>query len=213
MSDRREKILETALVLFNEKGIDGVTTRDIAKVLKISQGNLTYYFPAKSDIVFALTQEFTKGVDEALANHSNKAGGNALTDYFYQVEVIFKTHFKFRCIMEKRYGEIMSSFPQARQYLQEFLKIRFAAWEQLNRQLVKEKLAQKTLIEDTYPHSYILNILALYWHQEFLIYFPELSDKQKVEKALAIFFQAYKPYLTGRGLSALKPLLKEMGTY
>jgi AcrR family transcriptional regulator len=213
MSDRREKILDTALLLFNEKGIDGVTTRDIAKVLKISQGNLTYYFPAKSDLVFALTQEFTKGVDEALANHTSKAGGNALTDYFYQVEVVFKTHFKYKCIMEKRYGEIISSFPHAQQYLQEFLKIRFDAWEQLNRQLVKEKLAQKTLIEDTYPHSYILNMLALYWHQEFLIYFPNLSDKQKVEKALAIFFQAYKPYFTAKGLAVLKSLVKEMCHY
>ncbi len=212
MSNRRENILKTALELFNERGIDGVTTRDIAKEIKISLGNLTYYFPSKSDIVFALMQELGKVVDKALANHT-ETGKNALINYFYQVELIFKTHFKYKFIMQKRYGEIVSTFPESQQFVRDFLKIRFDAWEQLNKQLVKEKLAKKELVEESNAHSYILNILALYWHQEFLIYFPELSDKQKVEKALAIFFQAYKPYLTKKGIDELKPLVKELKHY
>lgn len=212
MSNRKENILKTALELFNERGIDGVTTRDIAKEIKISLGNLTYYFPSKSDIVSALMQELGKVVDEALSNHK-ETGKNALINYFYQVELIFKTHFKYKFIMQKRYGEIVSSFPESQQFIRDFLKIRFDAWEQLNEQLVKEKLAKKELVEESNAHSYILNILALYWHQEFLIYFPELSDKQKVEKALAIFFQAYKPYLTKKGLDELTPLLKVLKHY
>jgi len=212
MSSRKEEILKIALSLFNERGIDGVTTREIAKEIKISLGNLTYYFPSKSDIVSALMQELGKAVDDALAKHI-ETGKNGLTNYLYQVELIFKTHFKYKFIMQKRYGEIVSSFPESQQFIRDFLKIRFDAWEQLNKQLVKEKLAKKELIEESNAHSYILNILALYWHQEFLIYFPELSDKQKVEKALAIFFQAYKPYLTKKGLDELKPLLKELKHY
>jgi len=212
MSNRRENILKAALELFNERGIDGVTTRDIANEIKISLGNLTYYFPSKSDIVSALMQELGKTVDEALANHT-ETGKNSLINYFYQVELIFKTHFKYKFIMQKRYGEIVSTFPESQQFVRDFLKIRFDAWEQLNKQLVKEKLAKKELVEESNAHSYILNILALYWHQEFLIYFPELSDKQKVEKALAIFFQAYKPYLTKKGIDELKPLVKELKHY
>ena len=212
MSNRREEILKTALMLFNEKGFDEITTRDIARSLKISLGNLTYYFPAKKDIVFALIQNMANAVDQALSNHRD-TGKNALVNYFYQVELIFKTHFKYRFIMHKRYGEIISSFTESQQYVQDFLKIRFDSWQQLNKQLVKEKLASKALIEESNAHSYVLNILALYWHQEFLIYFPEISDKQKVEKALAIFFQAYKPYLTKKGLEELKPLLAELNHY
>lgn len=212
MSNRREEILETALNLFNGKGIDGVTTRDIAKTLKIGLGNLTYYFPTKTDIVFALTQEFGKKVDEALSNHKD-TGRNSLINYYYQVELIFKTHFKYKFIMHKRYGEIISSFPEIQKFVRDFLKIRFDSWEQLHKQMVKEKLAKKELVDETNALNYILNVLALYWHQEFLIYFPELSDKQKVEKALAIFFQAYKPYLTKKGLDELKPLLKKLDHY
>jgi AcrR family transcriptional regulator len=212
MKIRKEDILEAALKLFNEKGIDGVTTRDIAKSLGISLGNMTYYFPAKNDIVFALTQEFVNAVDAALASYINK-DSSVLVNYFHQVEVIFKTQFKFKFIIQKRYGEIMSSLPEASQFVGEVLKRRFDAWEQLNIQLIKEKLAKKELVEQAHAHSYVLNILALYWHQEFLIYSPELTQKQKVDKALAIYFQAYKPYLTKKGLDELTPLLKELKHY
>lgn len=212
MKIRKEDILEAALGLFNEKGIDGVTTRDIASLLGISLGNMTYYFPTKNDIVFALTQEFVKAVDAALASYVNK-DSSALLNYFHQVELVFKTQFKFKFIIQKRYGEIMSALPETSQFVGEVLKMRFDNWEQLNIQLVKEKLAKKELAEQSHAHSYILNILALYWHQEFLIYSPALSEKHKVEKALAIYFQAYKPYLTKKGLDELTPLLKELKHY
>lgn len=212
MSNRRAEILETALKSFNEKGIDGVTTRDIAKKIKISLGNLTYYFPAKSDIVNALVEEWGKAVDDALTDHTD-TNMNALTDYFYQVKIVFETQLKYKFILQKRYGEIIHSFPDSQKYLSDFLKIRFDSWEQLNKQLVNEELARKELVIESHGLSAMLNILAIFWQQEFLIYFPELTDKQKVEKALAIFFQAYKPYLTKKGLDELTPLLKELKHY
>jgi AcrR family transcriptional regulator len=212
MSNRKQEILEKALELFNEKGIDGVTTRELARALKIRLGNLTYYFPSKNDIVFALTQELGKTIDEALSNHKDKSK-NVLVDHYYQVELIFKTHFKFKFIVHKRYGEIICSFPELQKFVRDFLKIRFDSWMQFHKQLVKEKLAKKELIEESNALNYVLNILALFWHQEFLIYFPELNDKQKVDKALAIYFQAYKPYLTKKGKEDLKPLLKKLEHY
>ncbi|MES2589045.1 MAG: TetR/AcrR family transcriptional regulator [Bacteroidota bacterium] len=213
MKKRRDLILETSLNLLNEKGIDEVTTREIAKTLKISLGNLTYYFPAKKDIILALTHELTKAVDEALSEASANEAPNLLVQYFKQVEIIFTTQLKFKFIVHKRYGEIISLFPEVQKVAQDFLKIRFDAWEQLNKQLVKEKFAKKELVIDSHAHSYVLNILALFWHQEFLIYLPELTDKQKVDKALAIFFQSYKPYLTKKGLDELSPLLEKLNHY
>jgi AcrR family transcriptional regulator len=212
MSKRKSEILKIALALFNEKGVDGVTMRDIAKALHISLGNLTYYFPAKSDIVFTLTQELGKTIDEALSNHKDP-NKSVLLDHYYQVELVFTTHFQFKFIMHKRYGEIMSSFPDLQQFVSDFLKIRFDTWTLFHQQLVKDKLAKEELLEESHALSYILNMLALYWHQEFLIYFPELSDQQKVEKALAIYFQAYKPYLTEKGWGELAPLLKKLEHY
>src|SRR6476646_9564199 len=144
MSERKEDILKTALQLFNKKGIDEVRTRDIAKEMKISLGNLTYYFPAKSDIVLALVEELMKAIEEALAQNNTNPSKNILTVYYNQVETIFKTHLKYRFLFG-RWGEIISSDPKIQKITQEFLKVRFDSWKGLNEQLVKEKSAKPLL--------------------------------------------------------------------
>lgn len=54
----RLEILQTAKALFNERGFNDVSTRDISNALGISKGNLSYYFKRKEDIVEAILQEF-----------------------------------------------------------------------------------------------------------------------------------------------------------
>lgn len=76
MRDTKQEILKTAKLLFNERGYNSVTTRDIADAVGISKGNLTYYFKKKEDIIEALidggtdtqTREPAKSL-EALHRH------------------------------------------------------------------------------------------------------------------------------------------------
>lgn len=212
MSERKNDILKAALELFNKKGIDEVRTRDIAKEIQISLGNLTYYFPSKNDIVLALVQEAGIAIDDALTQKGNAPQKNILHLYYNQVEIIFTTHLKYRFLFG-RWGEIISSSKEIQSFAQGFLKVRFDQWHGLNQQLVSEKLAHSTLEKDSHAHSYLINILALFWHQEFMIYFPNLTDQQKIKKALAIFFQSYKPYLTKKGWDQLSPLLEKLEHY
>ena len=52
--DTKEKILETALLLFNRDGFVNVRLQHICDVSIISLGNITYHFKTKDDIIFAL---------------------------------------------------------------------------------------------------------------------------------------------------------------
>jgi AcrR family transcriptional regulator len=53
----RDKIIETAIRLFNEQGTKGVTTNHIAAAVGISPGNLYYHFRNKEDIIRAIFEQ------------------------------------------------------------------------------------------------------------------------------------------------------------
>ena len=52
----RERIIETAVTLFNEQGYGSVSLRDISGALGISVGNLNYYFARKQDLLSAIME-------------------------------------------------------------------------------------------------------------------------------------------------------------
>ena len=49
----RERIVDTAIALFNERGTHAVSTNHIAEALGISPGNLYYHFRNKEEIILA----------------------------------------------------------------------------------------------------------------------------------------------------------------
>ena len=57
MANAKEKICKHAKHLFNEKGYNNVSLRDIAEAAGTTIGNLTYHFPLKEDLIFAIQEE------------------------------------------------------------------------------------------------------------------------------------------------------------
>jgi AcrR family transcriptional regulator len=53
----RAHVYETALALFQKRGVDGTTMRDIAEAAGMSLGAAYYYFPSKEALVFAYYEE------------------------------------------------------------------------------------------------------------------------------------------------------------
>ena len=53
----REKILDVSLQLFNEKKASNVSTVQISAAMKISPGNLYYYFANKEELIRCLWRE------------------------------------------------------------------------------------------------------------------------------------------------------------
>ncbi len=65
----KEKILAAALTLFNEDGVENITTRHIARAIDISQGNLHYHFPNRNAVIEGLFEQFLDQVRDA-ARHT-----------------------------------------------------------------------------------------------------------------------------------------------
>ena len=62
----RERVLDVALALFNESGMERVTTRLIAEAAGINEGNLYYHFRTKEALVLGLFGRFEAAVVASL---------------------------------------------------------------------------------------------------------------------------------------------------
>ena len=51
---RREQIIEAAVSVITERGLQNLSLSEIEKKAGMSRGQLTYYFPAKEDILLAV---------------------------------------------------------------------------------------------------------------------------------------------------------------
>lgn len=67
MNATKEKILASALELFNAEGYFNVRMRAIADASGLSVGNLTYHFKKKPEILWALYEQMTAIFDARLA--------------------------------------------------------------------------------------------------------------------------------------------------
>lgn len=91
-----ERILETALSLFNEFGEPNVTTAVIADDMNISPGNLYYHFHSKDEIVEALFLRYEREMDALLTLRDTAA--REVEDVWFLLHLLFETIWKYRFV-------------------------------------------------------------------------------------------------------------------
>ncbi len=88
-----ERILETALELFNRFGEPNVSTTLISAELSISPGNLYYHYPAKDELINALFDRYEAALNELL-----RAGGGVrdVEDAWFFLHSLFELIWQYR---------------------------------------------------------------------------------------------------------------------
>lgn len=88
MKNTKQKIQDTAIELFNEKGYSNVSLREIAKKVGTTIGNLTYHYKRKEDLIIAIVSDLN---DDYASYFSNQVQGkktlNNLIDSFKKAQV------------------------------------------------------------------------------------------------------------------------------
>lgn len=134
--DRKAEILQTASLLFRQKGYSAVTMRDLADAVGIKAASLYNHINSKqqilSEIIFAIAEAFTEGIEEIAAQDSdaqsklkaiitqhvtltadNPYGMAALNNDWMHLEDRLEYYLKLRNQYEKRFREIVLNGQQS----------------------------------------------------------------------------------------------------
>lgn len=91
----REKILDKALEMFNERGIEYVGLRELAAVLDMRVSNITYYFPTKDDLVYQLSLLLSKTNASIIVEKKNLT----MLGFLQMMQQVFHNQVAFRCLL------------------------------------------------------------------------------------------------------------------
>jgi len=96
--NNRDKIIETAIKLIGEKGVEGTSLADIAKDVGISKGTLYYYYSSKNDLIFDITKDHMDKISANIFSMiENKKGETSLHDTLkLLIETLLKSETRTR---------------------------------------------------------------------------------------------------------------------
>ncbi|MEO8486798.1 MAG: TetR/AcrR family transcriptional regulator [Betaproteobacteria bacterium] len=98
----RERILETALLLFNRHGAPSVTTAHVADEMSISPGNLYYHFRNKDEIVGELYAAYEADVLPLFSVPPERAPG--VEDLWLLLHLLFERMWAYRFLFRDLEG-------------------------------------------------------------------------------------------------------------
>lgn len=191
----KERILNTARVLFNEQGFRNVTLRAVAKELSISYGNATYHFKTKSQLISRLYEDMLFETSEILKTISYD---NLFKGILDAPRVSFGISMKYLFFyvdfveIKRSYSEIASRVDQDNQK-------RKANYLHVLKQLQVEDILRKDLTEkDLY---YLMDLSGAIRTFFFINLNPSnFSDTNLENRYLDYINQLIFPYLTKKGI-------------
>lgn len=205
MGKTKDRILDTALHLFNERGLSKVTLRTIASTMNISQGNLSYHYKKREDIISALYYNLIESIDRGMEeNKVREITINALLD---TSELIMNNLFEYRFLLLD-FVQIMRENPEIKKHFLEMSERRKAEFLFLFDSLVKEGVMRKEQYKNEFLYLYQrIKIMGDFWISSAEVTHTKLSKDILKEYAKKISLEIY-PYLNQQGQEQLKNHLK-----
>lgn len=90
----KDKIIETALRLFNDEGEPNVTTNHIADEMDISPGNLYYHYRSKDDIIWQIFLNYEEKINQVL--NLKDVNYTSMEDMWLYLHMVFEVIAEYR---------------------------------------------------------------------------------------------------------------------
>ncbi len=122
-----DRILETALALFNAEGEPNVTTNAIADEMDISPGNLHYHFHKKRDIVEALFARFDHDISQLLVPDEVRQAD--VVDAWMQLHATFEIMWSYRFVY-RDLAQLLAKYPSIERKVARLMHRKIAVMQQ-----------------------------------------------------------------------------------
>lgn len=170
---KREKILETAMQLFLEKGYSATSTNDICVAANINKPTLYYYFHSKRRLFFSLHMKYVED----------------LLDPFLKEAIAIEDPRRRLAFMIREYTKMVCSHPELRVLIHETLSIKDAYFQDIRKKwrehyvLLRNTISQlqsgSDAIPDFNPSWIALLVLGMI---TWITFWFDYSRKDKIDE-------------------------------
>lgn len=188
----REKILNTALTLFNKDGTSAVSTNHIAEAAGISPGNLYYHFRNKEEIIRELFERLSAANDAAFALPTDALP--TLSDLQRMVKANYKILWQYRFA----HRELVALLQADSELRARFLTARQRGFEGFNK--LFHAFVTAGILRPPANNDAVSNLAEIIWMiTEFWLNSLELGgkavDESQMERGVQLMLLILEPYI------------------
>jgi AcrR family transcriptional regulator len=203
----RDKIVQAALQLFNEKGERNITTNHIAAHLGMSPGNLYYHFHNKQEIIREIFAGYAADLLAQFAPHDEQQGD--LQQLKHYLDAIFTLMWNYRFL----YSNLPQILQQDEQLHKQYIQVQEQSKENLLdifENLIKlgfitiEESEIKTVLTSLHL------IISIWLSYQAAISLKSDIDEQVIRQGMLQMTAMIKPFATPPGKKQLLLLEEEL---
>lgn len=192
----KDKIIEAAIGLYNEKGLTNITSRHIAAEIEISHGNLEYHFPNKEALLLAIYDKMRREVsgfygeqDQDIAHPIEHLHRILLRLEEFQGEYMF---FNLDVL------EISRSYSKVNRLLEDTLQIRKVQMVAIFHKFIESKYMKPEPAKGYYERlQHTIRILITFWKsQEAVLSYFDFNQNGEMVKHV---WELILPHFTTEG--------------
>jgi TetR/AcrR family transcriptional regulator len=184
-SNARERIMETAIALFAEKGYAGTSVREIVAAAGMSKPVLYYYFKNKEGLFYAIL-DWAVEIQQKILNEVLEASGTVLNRFNFLYRRIYKGIQEYQSLYKMIHGLIYGPPQGAPEY-------DYARYQRYMVDTVKKIYTEGVYsgeVKKADPGEVAFLILSL---MDYCLNLekiqPEFADPQRPERLLRLAFQ------------------------
>jgi AcrR family transcriptional regulator len=191
--------------MFNERGIEYVGLRELASILDIRVSNITYYFPTKDDLVYALSLELRKENAEIIVERESLT----MLAFLQMLHRVFQNHVKFRCLLLS----VVHLMQQNKHMAEEYKKTQNVRNATIRSNLQVLTDAGYLRVTDETDLEFLvsgISLISRFWISEAAVSFRKLSTDQQIHHYLSLLAKLLMPYCTEKARKDIQMFLENL---